>query len=87
MSNEGATCPHPMWVVSEPQKIAGYRSLSEFEVYTINDCKNVAIQVGILCDKVAGMNGNDLRWSSIARTELQQGFMALIRSIAKPETF
>lgn len=29
----------------------------------------------------------DKRWSSIARTQLQQGFMALIRSIAKPETF
>ena len=29
----------------------------------------------------------DQRWVAIAQTQLQQGFMALTRSIAKPESF
>lgn len=28
-----------------------------------------------------------MRWASIARTDLQQGYMALIRAIAAPTTF
>lgn len=28
-----------------------------------------------------------MRWTSIARTDLQQGYMALIRAIAAPTTF
>lgn len=29
----------------------------------------------------------NLRWLAIGQTDLQQGFMALIRAIARPETF
>ena len=29
----------------------------------------------------------DKRWLAIAKTDLQKGFMSLVRSIAKPETF
>lgn len=68
-------------------KITGYRKLTELEIGAMNDCKAIAIQVGILCDKVASMTNNDKRWNAIAKTQLQQGFMALIRSIAQPETF
>ena len=53
----------------------------------MNDCKSVAIEVGILCDKVSTLTGVDQRWVAIAKTDLQKGFMALIRGIAKPETF
>ena len=74
-------------VDNQHNKIKGYRNLTEVEIGAMNDCKLVAIEVGILCDKVAGMNDNDKRWSAIAKTQLQQGFMALIRSIAQPETF
>jgi len=74
-------------VDNQHKKITGYRDLTEFEIGAMNDCKLIAVQVGILCDKVAGMDGNDKRWSAIAKTDLQKGFMALIRSIAKPETF
>lgn len=72
---------------NQHKKIKGYRDLSEVEIGAMNDCKQVAIGVGILCDKVAGMSSVDHRWVAIAKTDLQKGFMALIRSIAKPETF
>ena len=74
-------------VENQHQKIKGYRDLTETEIGAMNDCKLVAVQVGILCDKVAGMAGVDQRWVSIAKTDLQKGFMALIRGIARPETF
>ena len=74
-------------VDNQHQKIKGYRDLTEVEIGAMNDCKSVAVEVGILCDKVASMVGVDSRWVAIAKTDLQKGFMALIRSIAKPETF
>lgn len=74
-------------VDNQHQKIKGYRDLTEVEIGAMNDCKSVAVEIGVLCDKVAGMSGVDQRWLAIAKTDLQKGFMALIRSIAKPETF
>ncbi len=39
-------------------------------------------------DEIDLMNASiDKRWLIIAKTDLQKGFMSLIRSIAKPETF
>jgi hypothetical protein len=72
---------------NQHKQIKGYRDLTEVEIGAMNDCKLVAIEVGTLCDKVAGMVGVDQRWVAIAKTDLQKGFMALVRSIARPETF
>jgi hypothetical protein len=72
-------------VDNQHRKITGYRDLTEAEIALINECKQMAEFVGALCDKVG--NTHDQRWLAIARTDLQKGFMALIRSIAKPETF
>lgn len=74
-------------VENQHRKIKGYRDLSEVEIGAMNDCKATASDVGILCDKVEGMTGVDKRWVAIAKTDLQKGFMALIRAIARPETF
>jgi hypothetical protein len=74
-------------VDNQHRQIKGYRDLSEVEIGAINACKLVAVEVGILCDKVRGLDGVDQRWVAIAKTDLQKGFMALIRSIARPETF
>ena len=74
-------------VDNQHKQIKGYRDLTEVEIGAMNDCKLLAIEVGILCDKVAGMTGIDGRWVAIGRTDLQKGFMALIRGIARPETF
>lgn len=74
-------------VDNQHQKIKGYRDLSEVEIGAMNDCKIVGISVGELCEKISTMEGVDQRWLAIAKTDLQKGFMALVRSIAKPETF
>lgn len=74
-------------VENQHQKIKGYRDLSEHEISLMNNCKGNAIQVGELCDNLAKLPDIDKRWLAIAKTDLQKGFMALVRAIARPETF
>jgi hypothetical protein len=75
-------------VDNQHQKIKGYRDLSEAEIADMNDAKGLAEQVGDLCKKFEMERPNvDKRWLAIAKTDLQKGFMALVRSIARPETF
>lgn len=69
------------------EKITGYRDLTQAEIDLMNRCKAKAEEVGQLAEEVKALPENDKRWASIAITQLQQGFMALIRSIAKPTTF
>lgn len=68
-------------------QIKGYRRLTEEEVATINDLKTLAEQVGYEVERIFNREDVDKRWAAIARTDLQTGFMALIRSVAQPETF
>jgi hypothetical protein len=75
------------------QKIIGYRSLAPEETALINECKHLAEQVGAFVEKLRLAPGCpetgqvDQRWVSIGATQLQQGFMAVTRAIARPETF
>lgn len=68
-------------------KIKGYRELTRTEIDLINEIKGHAEVIGELVRKLESTTSTDLRWLAIGRTELQQGFMALNRSVAKPETF
>lgn len=73
--------------VSGTQGVTGYRKLTDEEVALINECKDVAIRVGEIVSKVYAIPGVDLRWVAIGKTDLQKGFMSLIRGIAQPTTF
>lgn len=67
--------------------IKGYRDLSEEEITLINQLKTLAEVVGEKVEEINNRAESDKRWAAIARTDLQTGFMALIRAVAKPETF
>lgn len=68
--------------------IKGYRQLSPDEQALINRLKGVAIDVGEEVELVKQLGPQvDQRWVSIAQTHLQQGFMALIRAVAQPDSF
>lgn len=73
--------------------IVGYRDLSEDEIGLMNRVKELAGLTGTLVENLktyqAGEPGQELdqRWIAIGATELQQGFMALVRGIARPTTF
>lgn len=81
-------------VDNQHKKITGYRDLTEEEIALMNEVKKFASQCETLINKIEGAHDNsaephpiDMRWLSIGRTDLQKGFMSLVRSIAKPESF
>lgn len=78
-----------METMTQP-KITGYRQLSEEDAARMNEIKRVAEQVGALVDVMSlwrDLGHADGRWLAIGTTELQQGFMALTRAVARPESF
>lgn len=85
---------------NQHQKIKGYRDLSQTEIDLMNEGKALAEQCGAYIAKLrqhgdvarpgtAVVTGPalDQRWISIGATDLQRGFMAVIRGIAQPTTF
>jgi len=71
----------------KPTPITGYRTLSEGELRLINEIKAISNEVGRLVEGMAMNRALDQRWLSIARTDLQKGFMSLVRSVAQPTSF
>lgn len=74
--------------------IKGYRDLSQNEIDLMNEGKELASKVGEWIEKlelsyfaVAEEQEPDARWLEVGKTDLQKGFMAVIRSIAKPQSF
>lgn len=72
---------------NQHQLIKGFCDLSEPEVAEMNRIKAAGEQILVLVASVAALPGVDQRWVAIARTELQQGFMALTHAVARPESF
>lgn len=81
-------------------KITGYRQLTADEAALMNEGKALAEQCGAYIAKLRSYvpdNGDgpvvapggslDQRWISIGATDLQRGFMAVIRGIAQPTSF
>ena len=75
-------------VENQHRKITGYRDLSEAEIALMNEIKDheerLASLLGRLYAGVIPGQHPDLRALSLARTNLQQGFMWFVRAIAKP---
>jgi len=69
------------------QKIKGYRDLTQSEIDAMNAIKQKAEEVGELIHELFDNPDLDHRWVSIAKTDLQKGFMAAVRSVAQPESF
>jgi len=81
-------------------KITGYRQLTEQEAALMNEGKALAEACGAYIEKLRRHKDSppregdkregpplDQRWISIGATDLQRGFMAVIRGIAQPTTF
>ena len=87
---------------NQHKKISGYRDLSQEEIDLMNEGKALAEQCGAFIAKLRNRDAEiamtmqgitdaprklDQRWISIGATDLQRGFMAVIRGIAQPTTF
>lgn len=72
---------------NQHSKIKGYRELSARDIEMINGVKEWGEKFGFLIQALEAQGGLDKRWLDIGKTHLQQGIMALVRSIAKPDSF
>ena len=73
--------------MSEP--IKGYRELSASEIDAINSVKTWEDRIGDLIQALREDQTAvplDPKFTAVAVTHFQQGFMALTRAIAKPES-
>lgn len=69
------------------EKIKGYRDLSQGEIDLMNEGKELAERCGALIAKLEEETDTDKRAVALGKTNLQQGFMWAVRSVAKPTTF
>lgn len=74
--------------------IKGYRDLSQYEINLMNEAKALGEQLGALIERLGAADfaknsdqAPDKRALALAKTNLQQGMMWLVRSIAKPASF
>jgi hypothetical protein len=72
---------------NQHRSIKGYRELSQVEIDLMNVIKEQGVRLGELVEALKNNADTDKRWVSIGATELQQGLMALTRSVAKPSFF
>ncbi len=74
---------------NQHRKITGYRELGEAEINAMNEIKRAAEEIEALVASIRNRPAiaADPRWLAIAATDLQKGFMALTRSVAKPTSF
>lgn len=81
-------------VDNQHQLVTGYRDLSQDEIDIINSIKDAEKTVGALHRELVRLITPfaensiqpDGRWLSIAKTHFEEGFSAMVRSIAKPES-
>ena len=72
---------------NQHKKIKGYRDLTQNEINAMNLVKSLGNELGDMIRDMRTDKELDQRWVSIAETHLQQGIMAAVRAIAKPESF
>ena len=72
---------------NQHRKISGYRELTQEEINNMNIVKDLAEKCSNLIKVLDNMTSPDKRWLEIGKIDLQKGFMGVVRSIAKPETF
>lgn len=72
---------------NQHRQIKGYRELTQEEIDLMNRVKETGILLGELVEALDAHPETDKRWVSIGRTHLQEGLMALTRSVAKPTFF
>lgn len=72
---------------NQHRQIKGYRELNQEEVDLMNEIKDQGEQLADLMLRLQRNPDLDQRSVSIAKTNLQQGIMWAVRSVAQPESF
>jgi len=69
---------------NQHRKITGYRDLTKEEIQSINEMKQAEEDFRKVIDGFIDEGGYDCRCLSLAKTNIEQGFMWLIKGIARP---
>lgn len=84
---------------NQHRKIKGYRELSQAEIDLMNRIKTHGVALGELVEDLRSARepytqgepetplSCDQQWVAIGANQLQQGLMALTRSVARPDFF
>lgn len=73
-----------MTKMNEGLPVAGYRPQTEEAVHLVNIMKGSEEKILRALDDLAARDDIDKRWLAIGRTSIEQGFMAVNRSIFRP---
>lgn len=68
-----------------PPPIKGYQPISDAKLALVNENKVAEANLLAKLDEMSLRVDLDTRWLSIARTHIEQGFMALNRAILRPQ--
>ena len=69
---------------NQHRQIEGYRDFTSADIVEINNIKALEKKVLDALTTTEHTFSVDNRWAAIARTDLEKGFMAYVRSVAKP---
>jgi len=72
---------------NQHREIKGYRELTQEELDLMNEIKNHAEETRKIVEKLLGGEHINKRWVNIGQTDLQKGYMALVRAVAQPSSF
>lgn len=72
---------------NQHRQIKGYRELDASEIEAMNAVKELGPLLDAAVEHLLNMQTIDRRWVAIGKTHLQEGLMALTRSIAQPTFF
>ena len=72
---------------NQHQKIKGYRDLTQEEIDLMNEVKEKGAELGVLIEKLDNMDEIDKEWLVAGKLGVQQGLMAIVRAITKPNFF
>lgn len=67
-----------------PLPVSGYSTQSDENVSLVNNNKRREEKILRVLDEMATMPDIDKRWLAIGRTQIEQGFMAVNRSVFRP---
>ena len=72
---------------NQHQKIKGYRDLTQEEIDLMNEVKEKGAELGAIIEKLDNIPEIDKNWLVTGKLGVQQGLMAVTRSITRPDFF
>lgn len=72
-------------MTNSPIPVSGYTAQSDENIALVNENKRREEEILRVLDEMFSMPETDKRWLSIGRTHIEQGFMAINRSVFRPK--